>query len=232
MQWNEWIHRQIVGWLWRKDLSVCTTHNWLTCRMSSLEQWWSLIIALRPCGFILAFEGTLQERSQHEPIIFLLLSALQRLLCEKLALGSFYTISEDRLTFRNKMPVVTPIQKRTAATMFGSANGNRFKITFSPNSVGYRLAGEANAPPRMGPKMLPMDHTKGITLNAVGCSSFCGTNSATGIMSVFKASKYAIHVMMKLKRTSSSNNAHSAVASSGKSACDDCPSKVLWKPIQ
>lgn len=82
-------------------------------------------------------------------------------------------------TLKNKTPVVTPTQKRTAATRFGSANGKRRRNSFLPNKLEYLFAGEARAPPRMGPKILPMDQTNGITLNACGCSSFCGTNSAT-----------------------------------------------------
>jgi len=104
-----------------------------------------------------------------------------------LALEGFLVISLEpiskktllSLTLRNRTPVVTPMQNSTAATKFGSAKGNRVRNSFSPKSFGYLLAGEARAPPKMGPKTLPIDQTKGMTLNAMGCSSFCGTSSAT-----------------------------------------------------
>src|SRR2546423_12179848 len=36
----------------------------------------------------------------------------------------------------------------------------------------------------MGPRMLPILQTRGITLKALGCSSFCGTSSATMVLMI------------------------------------------------
>ena len=48
-----------------------------------------------------------------------------------------------------------------------------------PKRLGYLVAGFARAPPSIGPKILPIVHTNGITLKALGCRTFCGTISAT-----------------------------------------------------
>jgi hypothetical protein len=44
------------------------------------------------------------------------------------------------------------------------------------------VAGEANAPPRTGPIMLPTCHIRGKRLNALGCRDLCGTSSATVVL--------------------------------------------------
>lgn len=90
-----------------------------------------------------------------------------------------------------------PVTNRVEATRFGRANGNLLKNSLSPKRSGNFFAGEARAPPSIGPKTLPIDQTylsliesytenrkessqtRGITLNARGCIDFCGTSSAT-----------------------------------------------------
>jgi hypothetical protein len=70
------------------------------------------------------------------------------------------------------------------ATRFGSAKGYSRKNLFDPNRCGYLLAGFAKAPPNAGPTILPIVHIRGMTLKALGCSSFCGTNSATAVLMI------------------------------------------------
>ena len=83
------------------------------------------------------------------------------------------------LTLRNKMPVVIPIMKSALATIFGRRNGNLVKNLLFPKSAGIFSAGLAKKPPNDGPKMEPKLQTRGIIENALGCSSFSGTISAT-----------------------------------------------------
>jgi hypothetical protein len=58
------------------------------------------------------------------------------------------------------------------------------KKTLLPKRPGNFVAGDANAPPTIGPKMLPICHTSGSTENARGCNSFCGTISATAVLKI------------------------------------------------
>lgn len=66
--------------------------------------------------------------------------------------------------------------------MFGKAKGYLWNISQLPKISGCFTAGLASAPPKAGPKMLPIVQTKGIILNARGCSSFSGTSSATMVL--------------------------------------------------
>lgn len=84
-----------------------------------------------------------------------------------------------RLTWRNKIPVVIPIRKNVLAMMFGRRKGNLIRSLLSPKIPDRFSAGLAKNPPRDGPKVDPRLHTMGITENALGCSSFSGTISAT-----------------------------------------------------
>jgi len=72
-----------------------------------------------------------------------------------------------------------PIVKITLLTKFGNAYGNLIKNSFFPNQAGSLTAGEANAPPRIGPRIDPTCQTRGSVAKAFGCSSLCGTISAT-----------------------------------------------------
>jgi len=52
-----------------------------------------------------------------------------------------------------------PVTKRVEATRLGRAKGYLLKKSLSPKISGNFLAGEARAPPRIGPKTLPIDQT-------------------------------------------------------------------------
>ena len=88
------------------------------------------------------------------------------------------------LTLKNRTPVVRPTRKNKQATRLGNAKGNLLKSSKLPNTWGYFLAGFANAPPNAGPKMLPIVHTKGMILKALGWSSLKGTISATVVLMI------------------------------------------------
>lgn len=88
------------------------------------------------------------------------------------------------LTSRNRKPVTSPIRKNEAAAIFGKAYGNLFKKALFPKTFGCLAAGLARAPPRPGPRILPIVNTKGIKLNALACSSFSGIISATTVLKV------------------------------------------------
>jgi hypothetical protein len=77
-----------------------------------------------------------------------------------------------------------PIKKSTALSKFGGENGNFRRNLLFPNSEWYRSAGCTVAPPNVGPRMDPMVQTRGIMLKALGCSSFCGTSSATMVLMI------------------------------------------------
>lgn len=72
-----------------------------------------------------------------------------------------------------------PITKKTAEAKLGRMKGYSFRNTDPPNRFGCLTAGRAKAPPKAGPKILPMVQTSGMTLKARGWSSFSGTISAT-----------------------------------------------------
>lgn len=72
-----------------------------------------------------------------------------------------------------------PTIKKQAETKFGNANGYRLRNSDPPKRFGCFSAGRASAPPKAGPKILPIVQTIGIILKARGCSSRCGTISAT-----------------------------------------------------
>lgn len=63
------------------------------------------------------------------------------------------------LTLRKRIPVMIPVINRVDATRFGSAKGYLLKNSLLPKSSGNFLAGDARAPPRIGPKTLPIDQT-------------------------------------------------------------------------
>jgi len=65
----------------------------------------------------------------------------------------------------------------------GRANGYFSNNLLCRNSAN-RSAGWTKMPPKDGPNMLPTVQTRGIMLNARGCSSFCGTNSATAVLMI------------------------------------------------
>lgn len=90
----------------------------------------------------------------------------------------------EYLTFRNRKPVTSPIRRNEAAAILGKAYGNLFKKVLFPKRLGCLAAGLARAPPRPGPKILPIVKTKGIKLNALACSSFSGIISATTVLKV------------------------------------------------
>ena len=77
------------------------------------------------------------------------------------------------------MPVLRPIKKNILETMLGSAKGNLMSSLSWPKSFGCFAAGFAKAPPRAGPKILPIVHIKGMILKALGCRFLYGTISAT-----------------------------------------------------
>lgn len=52
-----------------------------------------------------------------------------------------------------------PVMNSVDATRFGNAKGYLLKNSLLLNSSGNFLAGDARAPPRMGPKTLPIDQT-------------------------------------------------------------------------
>lgn len=85
------------------------------------------------------------------------------------------------LTFRNKIPVKSPMTKKQHPAIFGNAYGNFLKKALFPKTSGWFSAGFANEPPNMGPNILPIVHTRGIILNARGCNSRSGTISATAV---------------------------------------------------
>lgn len=66
-------------------------------------------------------------------------------------------------------------------TKFGSANGYALRRAEFLKSPGYRSTGRTRLPPMLGPKTDPTFHTSGIMLKALGCSSRCGTISATTV---------------------------------------------------
>lgn len=104
----------------------------------------------------------------------------QGFLCRWLAIIPTQVSKENHfLTFRNRKPVAIPIIKRHADAKFGSRKGYFFQNSELPKICGCLSAGRANDPPKAGPKIVPIVHTKGITLKARGCSSFSGTISAT-----------------------------------------------------
>ncbi len=70
------------------------------------------------------------------------------------------------------------------ATKFGNANGKVLKNLMFPKTSGYLVAGSASAPPNPGPNMLPIVQTRGMIENALGCSSFQGTISATVVLMI------------------------------------------------
>ena len=75
-----------------------------------------------------------------------------------------------------------PLTNRQLATIFGSANGYFERSLLPPKIPGQFSDGFAKNPPKEGPKIDPILHTKGIILNARGCSSFSGTISATIVL--------------------------------------------------
>ena len=74
-----------------------------------------------------------------------------------------------------------PHMKRRLMSRFGKAKGYSLSILSFLKSCGYRSTGCTREPPTEGPNTLPTFHTSGIILNARGCNSFCGTNSATAV---------------------------------------------------
>ena len=80
------------------------------------------------------------------------------------------------------MPVERPMRKNRLATKFGNANGKVLKNLIFSNTSGCLAAGFARAPPNPGPNMLPIVQTRGMIENALGCSSFQGTISATLVL--------------------------------------------------
>lgn len=82
-------------------------------------------------------------------------------------------------TRRNRNATEMPMTKNPAATKFGRAKGYILRNTDPPNKSGCFSAGLAKAPPKDGPKILPIVQTSGMILNARGWSSRSGTISAT-----------------------------------------------------
>lgn len=74
---------------------------------------------------------------------------------------------------------MSPTTNRLAATRLGRRNGNFSKNLLPSNSQGKFSVGLANIPPKEGPNIEPIVHTRGMTEKAIGCSSFSGTISAT-----------------------------------------------------
>lgn len=77
-----------------------------------------------------------------------------------------------------------PIANKQAATMFGGLYGNLSRNLLPRGLRGSTCRGFDSAPPSVGPKMAPTVYTKGMILNALGCSSFHGHNSATVVLSI------------------------------------------------
>ena len=77
-----------------------------------------------------------------------------------------------------------PIVNKAAATKFGGLYGNFSKKLPPRGFLGSTLSGFDSAPPSVGPKMAPIVYTRGMILNALGCSSFHGHNSATVVRSI------------------------------------------------
>ena len=77
-----------------------------------------------------------------------------------------------------------PIENNVAATRFGGEYGYLSKKRSPRGFLGSILSGFDRAPPSVGPKMAPTEYTNGMTLNARGCNSFHGHNSATVVLNI------------------------------------------------
>lgn len=88
---------------------------------------------------------------------------------------------KNMLTSRNMNPIRSPMTKKQDPAKFGNAKGNFLKNALFPKVSGKFFTGFAKEPPNMGPNILPIVHTRGMILNARGCSSRSGTISATAV---------------------------------------------------
>lgn len=55
--------------------------------------------------------------------------------------------------------MIMPVMNKVDATILGRAKGYLLKNSLSPKISGNFLAGEARAPPSIGPNTLPIDQT-------------------------------------------------------------------------